>query len=337
MRQGSSVSLNSNDGQMPGRIPLTVMQERFTASIVTYKHHLLDIEPVLRSLFASPVTTIWIIDHSYDIMPHLLKELNEFTGRVLTGEPVLREKVEKEGLKVVYIRHKNNGYGGGQNVALREAMKEGSRYHLVVNPDVWFGPRVMPALLDYMSRHEDVGQMMPQVLYPNGTIQRLAKLLPTPLDLFGRLCLPLPLIRRRNERFELWDMDTTSPTDVPFLSGCFMLFRMEAIKEVGMFDERFFMYAEDIDITRRMHRRYRTVFYPMLPIYHKFSRASRRSLHLFSVHIISVMKYFNKYGWFNDKERTEINAKTESRMRHPGEHHNTDHTSTRTQACTESL
>ena len=166
MRQGSSVSLNSNDGQMPGRIPLTVMQERFTASIVTYKHHLLDIEPVLRSLFASPVTTIWIIDHSYDIMPHLLKELNEFTGRVLTGEPVLREKVEKEGLKVVYIRHKNNGYGGGQNVALREAMKEGSRYHLVVNPDVWFGPRVMPALLDYMSRHEDVGQMMPQVLYP---------------------------------------------------------------------------------------------------------------------------------------------------------------------------
>ena len=161
MRQGSSVSLNSNDGQMPGRIPLTVMQERFTASIVTYKHHLLDIEPVLRSLFASPVTTIWIIDHSYDIMPHLLKELNEFTGRVLTGEPVLREKVEKEGLKVVYIRHKNNGYGGGQNVALREAMKEGSRYHLVVNPDVWFGPRVMPALLDYMSKHEDVGQMMP--------------------------------------------------------------------------------------------------------------------------------------------------------------------------------
>ena len=132
-------------------------------------------------------------------------------------------------------------------------------------------------------------------------------------------------------------MDTTSPTDVPFLSGCFMLFRMEAIKEVGMFDERFFMYAEDIDITRRMHRRYRTVFYPMLPVYHKFSRASRRSLHLFSVHIISVMKYFNKYGWFNDKERTEINARTESRMRHPGEPHNTDHTSTRTQACTESL
>ena len=47
-----------------------------TASIVTYNHHLLDIEPVLRSLFASPVGMIWVIDHSDDIMPDLEEELN---------------------------------------------------------------------------------------------------------------------------------------------------------------------------------------------------------------------------------------------------------------------
>ena len=65
--------------------------------------------------------------------------------------------------------------------------------------------------------------------------------------------------------------------NVPFLSGCFMFLRTEAVKEVGLFDERFFLYAEDIDFTRRMHSRYKTVFYPPVPVYHKFSRASRRS------------------------------------------------------------
>ena len=152
-----------------------------TASVVTYNHHLLDIEPVLRSLFASPVDVVYIIDHSADIMPDLERELLEFSNRVLTGEPQLRKKVET-GFHLLYFRHENNGYGGGHNFAMRKAIALGSKYHLVVNPDIWFGPRVIPELKRYMDLHEDVAQMMPKVLYPNGQIQRLAKLLPTPLD-----------------------------------------------------------------------------------------------------------------------------------------------------------
>ena len=285
-----------------------------TASIVTYNHHLLDIEPVLRSLFASPVGMIWVIDHSYDIMPDLEEELNEFKSRVLTGEPILRKRVAEEGLDITYIRHENNGYGGGHNVALKEAMKLGADFHLVVNPDIWFGPRVIPALFQYMAEHKDVGQMMPKVLYPNGDIQPLAKMLPTPLDMFGRLCLPPFMIRRRNRRFELRDSEFRMTLNVPVLSGCFMFLRTEAVKEVGLFDERFFLYAEDIDFTRRMHSRYKTVFYPPVPVYHKFSRASRRSFWLLLVHIFSMMKYFSKWGWTDDTQRTAVNSRLKAEI-----------------------
>lgn len=279
-----------------------------TASIVTYNHHLLDIEPVLRSLFASPVDKVYIVDHSADIMPDLESELNEFRNRVFTGEPLLKKKVAK-GFQMLYVRHDNNGYGGGHNVALREAVALGAKYHLVVNPDIWFGPRVIPGLVEYMDRHEDVAQMMPKVLYPNGQIQRLAKMLPTPMDIFGRFCLPSFLINKRNARFELRDSRFSQVLNVPYLSGCFMFFRVSAINEVNLFDEHFFMYAEDIDITRRLHDRYRTIYYPSLPVYHKFSRASHRSLRLFLIHIHNILLYFNKWGWLYDKKRDDYNER----------------------------
>lgn len=276
-----------------------------TASIVTYNHHLLDFEPVLRSLFASPVDVIYVIDHS-DSMLDLKAELQEFALRVLKGEPELRQK-EAKGFRLIYLPHDNNGYGGGHNVALREALKAGSKYHLVVNPDVWFGPEVMPELVQYMEEHGDVGQMMPKVLYPNGNIQRLAKMLPTPLDMFGRLCMPDFLIRRRNTIYELKQSGFTKILNVPYLSGCFMFLRMSAIEDVGMFDEQFFMYAEDIDLTRRIHQRYRTLYYPCTTIYHTFTRGSRKSLRLMRIHIVNIILYFSKWGWFRDDERSTVN------------------------------
>ena len=287
-----------------------------TASIVTYEHHLLDIEPVLRSLFASPVDVIYIIDNS-EKMLLLEDELKQFADRVLTGEPELRRRVA-DGLLVLYFKHDNNGYGGGNNFALRMAQERGSEFHLVVNPDIWFGPRVIPALIEYMNAHKDVGQIMPKVLYPNGEIQRVAHTLPTPVDLFCRMCIPPFLFKRRNERFEVADSGFIMTLNLPFLSGSFMFLRMSAVNDVGLFDERFFLYAEDIDMTRRMHQRYLTLYYPEVPIYHKFSRSDRRSLKLLIVHIMSSIKYFNKWGWFNDDNRTAINADVRQQIANGG-------------------
>lgn len=290
-----------------------------TASVVTYNHHLLDIEPVLRSLFASPVDVVYVIDHSADIMPDLKSELTEFSNRVLTGEPQLRKKVE-EGFHLLYFRHDNNGYGGGHNFAIRKALAIGSTYHLVVNPDIWFGPRVIPELIDYMDSHKDVGQMMPKVLYPNGHIQRLAKRLPTPLDLIGRLCLPECIIGKRNARYELRETEFKLTLNVPCLSGCFMFFRTDALNKVGLFDEHFFLYGEDFDLTRRMHQHYKTIYYTNIPVYHKFSRGSRHELKLLIAHIVSMTKYFNKWGWWKDEERNKFNHQLEEEIDEKMEH-----------------
>lgn len=276
-----------------------------TASVVTYDHHLLDIEPVLRSLFASPVDIIYVVDHS-EHMFDLEDELKEFASRVLMGEPALRIKAES-GFQMIYLKHPNNGYGGGNNYAIKMAAEAGSRYHLVVNPDVWFGPEVMPKLVQYMVLHPEVGQMMPKVLYPNGYIQRLAKLLPTPIDIIGRFCLPQFMIAKRNDRYELKCSGYSMTLNVPCLSGCFMMFDMSRLLEIGMFDERFFMYGEDVDISRRMHARYQTIYYPETVIYHKFSRASHKSLKLFLHHMINMIRYFNKWGWWKDSERDLYN------------------------------
>lgn len=274
-----------------------------TASIVTYNNNILDLEAILRSLLISPVQKVWIIDHS-DTFTRLERELKEYIARDNDFQTH-----KGKGFRLKYIKHQNNGYGGGHNVALKEAMSEGSIYHLVVNPDVWFGPEVIPALWKKMEDDRDVALIMPKVLYLNGEVQRLAKTLPTPMDLFGRFFLPECMIRRRNARHELRDSGYDRLLNVPFLSGCFMFLRLSAVKEVGVFDERFFMYAEDIDFSRRLHSRYKTLFFPDVSIYHRFSRLSYRNWRISLIHMSSVIKYFCKWGWIYDKERRSVNRK----------------------------
>ncbi|MBQ7526540.1 MAG: glycosyltransferase [Bacteroidaceae bacterium] len=274
-----------------------------TASIVTYNNNLLDLEGILRSLLISPVQKLWIIDHS-DTFEGLEGELQEYKRR---DDEYLKH--EGRGFQLEYIKQENKGYGGGHNVALRKAMEEGSQYHLVVNPDVWFGADVIPALWRLMEDDVSIAQVMPKVLFLNGSVQCLAKLLPTPLDLFSRFFLPGKLIARRNNRFELRHSGYDKEMNVPFLSGCFMFFRMSALKSEGLFDERFFMYMEDVDITRRLHAKYKTMFFPSVSIYHRFSRLSYHKWKLSVAHMISVVKYFNKWGWIYDRGRRRFNKR----------------------------
>ena len=274
-----------------------------TASIVTYNNNLLDLEGILRSLLISPVQKVWIIDHS-DTDTLLGDELQEYKRK---DDEYLRH--EGRGFKLEYIKEANRGYGCGHNVALRLAMEEGSQYHLVVNPDVWFGAEVIPALWRLMEEDETIAHVMPKVLFLNGSVQCLAKLLPTPWDLFCRFFLPARLISKRNDRFELRHSGYDKEMNVPFLSGCFMFFRMSALKSEGIFDERFFMYMEDVDITRRLHAKYKTLFFPSVSIYHRFSRLSYHNWHLSLAHMVSVVKYFNKWGWIYDKGRRRFNKR----------------------------
>lgn len=213
---------------------------------------------------------------------------------------------------LIYIRAaRNNGYGAGHNIALRKVL-ESSRFHFVLNPDIAFGPDELAKMLEFMERNEDVGQLMPKVTYPDGSLQYLCKLIPAPADLFLRRFMVGPLKRLTEpqiRRFELRFTGYNRQMDVPYLSGCFMLFRTAALRKVGLFDERFFMYPEDIDISRRMHANFRTVYYPGATIVHDHARDSYKSLRALLVHMVNLVRYFNKWGWFWDPERARVNRR----------------------------
>lgn len=257
------------------------------ASLVLFNHSVTETAPLVNALGQSAcVKDVFLIDNS----------------------PVQNPDFRK--LPATYIfNYKNLGYGAAHNIAIRKSMEQNVPYHLVVNPDIQFESSILDELVAFMQKNPDVGLLMPKVLYPTGEIQYLCKLLPKPSDLFIRRFLPPKWTQQSNERFELRQSGYDKIMDVPYLSGCFMLLRTEALKSVGLFDERFFMYPEDIDLTRRIHREYRTVFYPNVSVTHHHAQGSYKTGRLLWIHLTNMIRYFNKWGWFFDAERKKVNEK----------------------------
>jgi len=87
------------------------------------------------------------------------------------------------------------------------------------------------------------------------------------------------------------------------------VFRLDCLREVGLFDERFFMYPEDIDISRRIYasKKWRSVYCPGATVVHAHEKASYKSRRMMWIHIRNMVKYFNKWGWLFDADRRRIN------------------------------
>ena len=224
--------------------------------------------------------------------------------------PLVEELKKVKNLQHLYLHDNTNdniGYGRAHNIEIRKSVADKVPYHLVMNSDIRVKAEDIDAMCAYMDAHPEVGQLMPKVVSPDGSQQYLAKRLPTPLDVFGRRFLPAAWMAKRNKRYELRDLDLTQPVNAPYLSGCFMLLRTAAVAEAGLFDERFFMYPEDIDLTRRIHRNYQTLYHPAWTIVHAHARASYKNKHMLRIHIQNMCRYFNKWGWFFDPERQSFN------------------------------
>ncbi|MBQ2608626.1 MAG: glycosyltransferase [Paludibacteraceae bacterium] len=221
------------------------------------------------------------------------------------------QKPKAKNQKIRYMHMSSNlGYGRAHNVALRESVFYRTEFHLVMNSDIQVRAEDIDAMYAFMQAHPEVGQLMPKVLNPDGTQQFLAKRLPSPIDVFGRRFLPEWMMARRNRRYELRDLDLSRPHNVPYLSGCFMFLRMEAVLQARLFDERYFMYPEDIDLTRTIHRDWLTLYYPEWTITHVHAHESYKDKRMLRIHIQNMCRYFNKFGWLFDSERRRFNQLT---------------------------
>lgn len=259
-----------------------------TASIVLYKTSPAELEKVCQSLFQTDsFSKVILVDNSPD---DRLKNT------------VIHPKVE-----YLFVGD-NVGYGRGHNIAIRKII-DTSDYHLALNADIFFSAKVIPSILSYLNKHPKVGLLLPKVLNLRGEVQFLAKLLPTPFNLFIRFFLPENVFKKKRRKYQLAFNGYNTLMEAPCLSGCFMFMRVEALQKVGLFDERYFLYAEDFDLSRRINEEYQTIYYPKVAITHYHHRHSYKSLRVMLIHIINTIRYFNKWGWFFDSKRSKTNKR----------------------------
>ena len=227
----------------------------------------------------------------------------------------------KLSLDNVYIDYFHNisniGYGAAHNIGIRKSIELGAKYHLILNPDVSFESYILDELKEYADKNDDVVYILPKVLYPNGEMQYLCKLLPTPFELIFRRFFPdIGVFKKINDKYTLRESGYDKLFNPPCLSGCFMFLRTNTLKDNSLFfDDRYFMYCEDFDLIRRMHRIGKTIYFPSVSIIHNHAKGSYKNKKLLFFHMRSAVLYFNKFGWFYDPERRLFNKQVLSELK----------------------
>jgi len=255
-------------------------------SIVLYHAPHIQVQFLIDTLTVNPqINKIYLIDNS-------ATETTDFKG---------------DHIHYIFVG-KNIGFGAGHNIAIRESLKDQVTYHLVINYDLKIEANVIDRLLKEMEEDKSIGIIMPKVLNEDHTVQLSPKLLPTPSYVLFSAFKPFRILFKSVYEDYTMKNHLNRTWDLPIITGCFSLFRVSVLSEIGIYDERFFMYFEDDDISRRIHCRYKTVYFPHVVIEHAHQRGASKNLKLFVIFGTSAIRYFNKYGWIFDKERRRINS-----------------------------
>ena len=186
---------------------------------------------------------------------------------------------------------KNVGFGAGHNEAIKVI---DSDYHAVINPDIILIENSIKKMVEYLESNKDIGLLSPKICFPDGKEQILGKKVPHLKYIFASRLRgeePGKLLRE----YAMLDCDLTKPREIENATGCFMMFRTSVLKKIGGFDERYFMYFEDADITREVKKLSRAVYYPDAVVSHVWNRDSKHNYKLLAIHIHSMLKYYLKW------------------------------------------
>ena len=256
------------------------MSNTLSFTVVTYNNE--DriknlIENIQKAVTKDQTATIFVVDNgSVDLT---VKEV----GNLQKDYPNIR-----------LIQSENKGFGAGHNAVIPYLTSD---YHVVVNPDITIpSSKELGKMIDYMNKHSEVGLLSPLILNVDGSIQKLFKRNPTVLDLGIRFISP-KLMKKRQDWFVRENSGYKNAARIEYASGSFMFFRTSVFKELNGFDERYFMYLEDADITRRVNEFSEAIFLPDSFVIHEWQRASHKKIKYTLVTVDSMIKYFNKWGW----------------------------------------
>lgn len=199
----------------------------------------------------------------------------------------------------VIAGHGNVGYGAGHNLALAQS---DSTYHLVLNPDVELAEDALEKALAFLDTNAGCGLLTPYICDEHGEQQFLCRQFPTVLDLLVRGFLPGRLrapFASRLSHYEMRDVLNEQDTVInpPIVSGCFMLFRTDVLRRLHGFDDRYFLYFEDYDLSLRTHDVSDVVYLPAVRILHHGGGASRKGWLHVRLFVASMCRFFNRFGW----------------------------------------
>ena len=178
---------------------------------------------------------------------------------------------------------RSKGFGANHNAAFRHCE---SLFFCIANPDVRLLNDPFPELLACMDDPK-VGLVAPRVIGPTGNPEDSARYFPTPANLAAKM-------------FHLgegrYPVAGEAPMAVEWVAGMFMLFRAEAFRDIGGFDEDFFLYYEDVDICARLWKAgWKVMLHPGVSVVHAAQRTSRKNPRYMAWHLSSMARYFAKH------------------------------------------
>ena len=252
-----------------------MLEEKYiTASIVVYKENFKVLEKAIDSFLGSPLSKkLYIIDNSPS---------NEF-----------KNKIQNDSVEYIYS-NKNLGFGKGHNSILHKLTSE-NKFHLILNPDVSFHPEILEKLVLKMESNESISMIAPRVLNTNNELLYTARRYPSLFELIFRF---LGIFKKFTTTGEYKNQNHKQSFSPDFVQGSFMLFKTEDLLRLEGFDERYFMYMEDVDICRKIDLSgKRKLYFPATEIIHTHRKGSSKEFRLFFIHISSIIKYFIKWGF----------------------------------------
>ncbi len=216
---------------------------------------------------------------------------------------------------VIFLPFKENlGYSRGVNVGIEKAKGD---YFLILNPDIIVTEDSITAMLDYLKKHDDIGMLGPKMLNFNGSVQKTYFSFYKPLTLLARRSFlgNFGPFKKALDEFLMSDSDPSKIQTPDWIMGSVMMVSRKALDKVGLMDEGFFMYFEDVDWARRFwHNEFKVVYYPETVMYHYHQRESKSRLGILDAlfnkktrwHIKSAIRFFLKYRNLGRIAETQI-------------------------------
>ena len=251
-----------------------------------------------------PAVSVIIV--SYKVRYYIEQCLNSVLRSVPDAQILVVDNKSDDG-SVEYLRERfpqaeviandfNAGFGKANNMALAKAQ---GRYVLFLNPDTVVAERTIPGCIGYMDEHPEVGAVGVRMQHGNGRFApESRRSLPTPSVSFwhmtglGKLFPKSKVFGKYHCTYLNKDMEC--PIDV--VSGAYMFVRREALDKVGGFDEAFFMYGEDIDLSYRiLQAGYQNRYLPLPIVHYKGESTNKTSYRYAKVFYDAMLIFFNKH------------------------------------------